>query len=86
MGDVWSRLADVAAHFTHDTYMFIAIEQRVFLISCTMSAPSKSLVGLEAGVGENDDESLGIAVRSGDGRVLLGNELRQLGWRKGLGS
>ena len=76
MGDIRSCLADVAAHFAHNTYMFIAIEERVFLISCSMSAPSEGLVSLKAGIREYNDESLSIAVGGGDGHVLLGNQLR----------
>ena len=43
-----------------------------------------SLVGLEAGIGEDDDESLAVFVAIGNWDVLFGDELGEGGGRKRL--
>lgn len=63
VGDVGSGIADVTIHLAHNTDMFITVQERVLLISRAGSATSMgSFVGLEAGVGEDDNHALGIFV------------------------
>jgi len=51
-----------------------------------MSAPRLSFVCFETGIGEDDNESLGISIGARYRSMLLGNKLWKL-WRwKGLGS
>lgn len=86
MGNVWARVTNVAAHFPHDTNVLIAVEKRVLVIFAGAGAGVGSLVGLERGIGEDDDEALSIFVASRDWRGLLGNEAREVGRRQRLGS
>ncbi len=52
MCNIWSGIADITVHFAHDTDMFIAVKQRVFLLALTAwsIAAESGFVGLEAGV------------------------------------
>lgn len=52
VGDVRSRVADVAVHLAHDTNMFVRVEQGVFLLAlCAWSVSAiDCLVCLETGV------------------------------------
>lgn len=97
MGDVRPGLAYVAVHFAHDADVLVGVEQRVLLLAAVRSpsgssaaaaaaAAVRGAVGLEAGVGEDDDETLAVLVLGGDGDVLLSDELGQFGRRAGLGS
>jgi hypothetical protein len=72
--DIWTSFTDVATHLPHDSNVLIAVEQRVFLIFTTSAAAMSSLVRFEAGVRQDDDESLGVFVRGGDRDMLFGNE------------
>ena len=77
MRDVWTSLADVTAHLAHNTNVFVAVQQRVFLIFSTCATTLGGLVGLEARIGENDDKSLSILVRGGDRYMLFRDESRK---------
>lgn len=46
MRDVWSCIADVAVHLPHNTYMLIAVEERILLLSVEASAVDTSLNSL----------------------------------------
>lgn len=79
---VGSSVADVAVHLAHDADMLVAVKQRVLVILDAVAAAVGSLVCFEAGIGEDNDQALGVLVGRGDGDCLLGDELRQLRWRK----
>ena len=90
VGDIWAGIADVATHLAHDSNVLVTVEQRVLFLSLcagsaivatTTAAGKDGLVGLETGVGEHDDQSLGVLVGRGNGDMLLCDELRQ-GWRR----
>lgn len=85
MGDVRTSFANVAVHLPHDTDMLVAVEQRVLLVATGAIATARGAVGFQTGMGENDDQTLGLFVMGGDGHMLLGDELRQLRRRTGLG-
>lgn len=46
----------------------------------------RGFVRLESGIAQDDDEALRVFVVCGDGGVLLGDKLGELGRRHGLGS
>lgn len=75
MCDIWTSVADVAIHLAHDADVFIAVQKRVFLL--TLSAGSTAtiagLVCLETGIGEDDDQSLGVFVGGRNRRMLFGD-------------
>lgn len=79
MGDVRTSITDIAVHLAHDANVFIAVQQRVFVILHSISTMC-GLVGLQAGVGQDDNEALGILIGGRDGDGLFGDELRQR-WR-----
>lgn len=74
VGDVRAGVADVAVHLAHDADVLVAVQQRVLLI-LAVAATVGGLVGFEAGVGEDDDEALGVLVAAGDGAALLRHQL-----------
>lgn len=83
MGDVGSRLADVAVHLAQDTNVLVAVEQRILVIPLDAHVSRTGvgrLVGLEAGMGQDDDQSLSVLVCRRDGDMLLSDQLRKL-WR-----
>lgn len=90
MGDVRSSITDVTVHLAHDTDVLVAVEERVLLLAVGTEAAGatavRGLVRLEAGIGEDDNESLGVLVRMRNGDVLFGNELRKGRRREGLGA
>lgn len=78
MGDIRSSLADIPVHLAHDTNVLVTVQQRVlFILSRTTAAGGP--VGLQAGVGKNHNQPLGVLVVRRNGDMLLRNELRQLG-------
>jgi hypothetical protein len=85
VGDVGARVRDVAVHFAHDSDVLVAVEERVLVIFHAIAATVRGFVGLEAGVGEDDDQALGVLVVGCDGDVLLGDELWEGGWWERLG-
>jgi hypothetical protein len=78
MGDVWSRLTNVAAHFPHDTNVVVAVEEVILVLSGSRTAARtvRRLVRLEGGIAEDYNESLCIFVVCGNRSVLFGHELR----------
>ena len=85
MSDIRTGLANVAVHLAHDTNMLVTVQQRVLLVATGTAASAGSPVGLQAGIGENDNQTLGVLVLGRDGNVLLSHQLRQLGRGAGLG-
>ena len=75
VGDIGACVGDVAVHLAHDSDVLVAVEERVLVILHAIAATVCGLVGLEAGVGEDDDQALGVLVVGCDGYVLLGDEL-----------
>lgn len=74
-------LADVSVHLSHDANVFIAVQKRVLLVSHhAIASTVRSLVGLEAGIGQDDDQALSIFVSRRNGNMLLCNQLREF-WR-----
>lgn len=89
MGNVGSRLADVAVHLAQDTNVLVAVQQRVLVISLDTHVTRTGvggLVGLETGMGQDDDQSLGILICRGDGDMLFGDQLGKLRRGERLGS
>jgi len=80
VGDVRARVGNVAIHLAHDADVLVAVEQRVLVVLHAIAAAVRGLVGLETGIGEDDDQALGILVVGCDGYVLLGDELWEGGW------
>lgn len=60
VSNVRPRLADITIHLAHDADVLVAVEQRVFLILGAGAPAMSRPVGLQAGVGENDNQTLGI--------------------------
>jgi len=88
VSDIRSCVADIAVHLAHDTNVLVTVQQRVFLLALTARsvATEAGLVGLETGIGENDDQPLRVLVGGRDGNVLLSLEAWE-SWRRGrLGS
>lgn len=80
MRDIRSRVADIPIHLAHHTNMLVAVQQRVLLLPLSAHAARAAvgcLVGLEAGIAQDDNESLGVLVGWRNGVVLLGHQLRQ---------
>lgn len=88
MRDVRSSIANVAVHLAHDTDVLVAVEERVLFLAVgtkpARTAAVRGLVRLKAGIGEDDNESLGVFVRVCDGDVLLGHQLWEGRRREGL--
>ena len=80
MGDIRPGITDIPIHFSHDADMLVRVEEGELLIAAGGSgtATVSSAVGLQTGIGENDDETLGVLVVSRDGHVLLCDELGKL--------
>lgn len=82
MGDVGSSLTDVPVHLAQDTNVLVAVQQRVLVIALDAHVTRTGvggLVGLETGMGQDDNQSLRILVGRRDGDMLLGDQLRKLG-------
>lgn len=98
MRNIRPRLTDIPIHLPHHADMLVTVEQRVLVLAtartgtatgATASRPAPGMrraIRLEAGVGQHDDEALGVLVVRSDGDVLLRDELGELGRRAGLGS
>lgn len=84
VSDIGTSLADIPVHLAHDTNVLVAVQQRVLLI-LRSGAATGGPVGLQTGIGENDDQTLGVLVMRGNWDMLLCNELRQLGRGARLG-
>ena len=84
MGDVRAGLADVAAHLAHDSDVVIAVQQVELVLAAarTTAHTVRGLVRLKGGGTQHDDQALGVLVAAGDGLVLLGHELGQVGRRQ----
>ena len=55
MSDVWSSIADVTVHLSHDTNMLITVEQRVLVVFDAIASAVRRFVGLKARVGQDDN-------------------------------
>lgn len=87
MCDVRSSITDITTCLPHDTDMLVTVQKGIFFFFASrLAAAMRSSVGLEAGIGEDDYESLGVLVVGGDGHVLLCDEPRKFGRRKRLRS
>lgn len=85
MCDIRPGLTNVPVHLAHDTNMLITVQQRVlFVPTRTAASTVGGPVSLQAGIGENNNQALGVLVMRGDGSMLLSDELRQLRRRAGL--
>lgn len=82
--DIWSGITDIAVHLAHHTNVLVAVEERVFLVALTWSTPSMTgLVCLKTGIGEDDDEALGVFIGLWNWHMLLGDELGEGGrWER----
>lgn len=82
MGDVGAGLADIAAHLAHNANVVIAVQQIELVLaaaSTTTTHAVRGLVGLEGRGAQHDNQALGVLVAAGDGLMLLGHELGQVG-------
>jgi hypothetical protein len=88
VSDIRSCVADIAVHLAHDTNVLVTVQQRVFLLALTARsvATEAGLVGLETGIREDDDQSLGVFVGGWYWDMLFGDELWERRRRKRLGS
>jgi hypothetical protein len=88
MGDIWSSVADVAIHLAHDSNVLVTVQERVFLLalSAWSATTVASLVCLETGIGEDDDQSLSVFVGGRNRNVLFSDKLWKRRWREGLSS
>jgi hypothetical protein len=84
MGDVGTRIANVPIHLTHDANVLIAVEQRILVLTVAAGTAVRRLVGLKTGIGQDNNQTLRVLIRRGDGGALLGNQLRKRGGRKRL--
>lgn len=75
MSDVRPRITDITVHLPHDTNMLITVQQRILVVFYATAAAMRGFVRLKAGVGQHDNQTLGILIGGGDGHVLLGDEL-----------
>jgi len=63
MRDIWSSITDIAVHLPHDTDVFVTVEQRVLLIFQRATSPTmRCSVGLQASIGQNHYQALGIFI------------------------
>ena len=85
MGDVGARVGDVTVHLAHNADVLVAVEEGVLVVLHAVAATVCGFVGLETGVGEDDDQALGVLVVGCDGDMLLGDELWESGRWEGLG-
>ena len=87
MSDIGSCITDIAVHLAHNTDVLVAVEERIFLVALAWSATSvRRLVGLETGIGEDNDEAFAAFVAGWNGDMLFSDELRELGRGERLGS
>ena len=77
MGDVWPRLTNIAAHFSHDANVVVAVEEVVLVFSRARTSTSavRGLVSLEGGIAQDYNEPLGVFVTCGNRSMLLGDQL-----------
>lgn len=54
MSDIRPGLTDIPVHLAHHTNMLVTVQQRVLLVT-TRATATGSTVGLQAGIGENDN-------------------------------
>lgn len=84
MCNIGASITDVPVHLTKHADVLVAVEKGVLVLAVHARATSTavgSLVRLEAGVGQHDNEALRVLVGRGDGSLLLGNQL----WERGRG-
>lgn len=90
MGDIGSSFADVPVHLPHDRDMLIAIEERMFVVSgiSGLAPPTRAgnFVGLEGGIGQDNDQPLCVLVASRYRHMLFSYHLRKFWWRARLSS
>ena len=81
VGDVGAGLADIAAHLTHNADVVIAVQQIELVLAAAGATahPMRGLVGLEGGAAQHNNQALGVLIAAGNGSMLLGNELGQVG-------
>lgn len=78
---VWAGLRYISIKFSENSDVLVAVQQRVLFLTLDTHVTSTGvgrLVCLEAGVGEYDDQALGVLVGRRDGDMLLCDELRKL--------
>lgn len=86
MGDVRTGVADISVHLPHDADMLVAVEQRILLIAAGTAATAvDGAIGLQTGIGQDDNQTLGVLVVGGNGNMLLGDQLGEFRWRTRLG-
>lgn len=80
MRDIRTGITDIAVHLSHDANVLVAVEQRVLVILDAITPGMHGLVGLEAGIGQDDDEASAVVVTTGDGNMLFSDQLREAWW------
>lgn len=83
--NVGSRITDVAVHLAHNSDMLVAVQKGILLLalhSHTVSTASMgSLVGLETGIGEDNDKPWAILIAVSNWNMLLCDKLGEGGRR-----
>jgi len=75
MRDIWSSIADISAHLSHDSNVLIAVQEREFFILSTRFAGVGSFVSLETRIRQDDNQSLSVFISSSDRSMLLSDHL-----------
>nr|POE48735.1 hypothetical protein CFP56_38831 [Quercus suber] len=89
MCNIRTSITDVSVHLSHDTNMLVTVEQRIFcsIFGAVASVRMRGFIRFQTGIGEHNDQALGILITARDRHVLLGYQLGQTRrWeRLGLG-
>lgn len=78
MSDIGAGITYIPIHFAQDSYVLIAVEERVFIFTVharAAGATVRGFVRLKAGIGKDDDQALRVLVGGGDWRVLFRHKL-----------
>lgn len=80
MRDIRTSITDIAVHLSHDANVLVAVEQRVLVVLDTVTPGMHGFVGLEASIGQDDDETLAVLVITGNRNMLFSDQLREAWW------
>lgn len=76
MGNVRPCVTNISIHLPHNSYMLVAIQERVFLVSqITSPTAMRCFVCLKTRIGQNHNQSLRVLIVGRYWDVLLGDKL-----------